>query len=125
MSTEVTQYLGIGIELDYDKNIGKIDTFLNKHPEYSEYSFQNPNADKPGLQIITDGMNGSYIYLMYVLNKVEQDDLYSGSSDFSMNVFDLIDNKAVNAVCELYKDIFGDYYDGDGAPSLISFFHYT
>ena len=122
MSIQITQYLGIGMELDYDKNIGKIDSFLDQHPEYSEYSFLNPNADKPGLQIITDGMNGSYIYLMYVLNKVEQDDLYSGGSNFSMNVFDPVANNAINAVWELYKDIFGECYD-DGAPSLISFFH--
>ena len=52
MSVDVTHYLGIGYQLDYDENIDKVDSFLDTHSEYSEYSFQNPNADKPGLQIM-------------------------------------------------------------------------
>lgn len=125
MSVELTHYLGIGFELDYDDNIEKVDNFLDKHLEYSEYHFQNPNADKPGLQIITDGMNGNYIYVIYVLKKVEQDDLYSGGTDFSICIPDLTDHHAIDAVWNLYKDIFGEYYDGDDAPCLVSFFHCT
>jgi len=125
MSTELTHYLGIGYKLDYDENIKKIDAFLDEHKEYEEYSFLNPNADKPGLQIIVDGMNGNYIYVIYVLKKVEQDELYSSMADFSMRIFDVADCVAVDAVCDLYKDIFGKYYDGDDAPCLVSFFHCT
>ena len=125
MSVELTHYLGIGYKLDYDENYEKIDAFLDEHPEYSEYKHLNPNADKQGLQIITDGMNGNYIYLIYVLKKVEQDELYSSGSDFSMHICDVVDHHAADAVCDLYKDIFGEYYDGDDAPCLISFFHCT
>lgn len=125
MSVELTHYLGIGYKLDYDNNIEKVENFLDEHPGYSEYDFQNPNADKPGLQIVTDGMNGAYIYIMYVLKRVEQDDLYSVDADFSIRIFDLIDRHATYAVCDLYKDIFGEYYDGDDAPCLVSFFHCT
>lgn len=123
MSIELTHYLGIGYKLDYDSNIEKIENFLDEHEEYDEYS-----ADSPGLQIITDGMNGDYIYIMYVLKKVEQDDLYSVDTDFSMRIFDLADLDhchAFDAVCDLYKDIFGEHYDGDDAPCLVSFFHCT
>lgn len=125
MSVELTHYLGIGFELDYDENIEKVDNFLDAHLEYSEYRFQNPNADKPGLQIIIDGMNGAYIYVIYVLKKVEQDDLYSGGTDFSMRLVDLDDHYGTQAVWDLYHDIFGEYYDGDDAPRLVSFFHCT
>lgn len=126
MSVELTHYLGIGYKLDYDENYEKIDAFLDEHPEYSEYKHLNPNADKQGLQIITDGMNGNYIYLLYVLNKVEQEDFYSSYTDFSMRMFDLEDEfYGEYAVCDLYKEIFGEYYDGDDAPCLVSFFHCT
>ncbi len=125
MGVELTHYLGIGYKLDYDENEEKIDAFLDEHPEYSDYTFLNPNADRPGLQIITDGMNGSYIYVIYVLKNVEQDDLYSSSADFSMHICDVVDHHAVDKVCDLYKDIFGEYYDGDDAPCLVSFFHCT
>ena len=125
MSVDLTHYLGIGYKLDYDENYEKIDAFLDEHPEYSEYKHLNPNADKQGLQIITDGMNGNYIYLLYVLKKVEQDELYSYGADFSMRMFDLEDYYGEYAVCDLYKDIFGEYYDGDNAPCLVSFFHCT
>ena len=125
MSVEITHYLGIGYKLDYDENIEKVDAFLDEHPEYSDYEHLNPNADKPGLQIVVDGMNGNYIYLLYVLNKVEQDDLYSSGTDFSIRIFDIADCHAVDAVCDLYKEVFGEYYDGDDAPCLVSFFHCT
>lgn len=125
MSVRLTHYLGIAIELDYDKNYEKIDAFLDEHPEYSEYSFQNPNADRSGLQIVTDGMNGAYIYIIYVLKKVKQDDLYSGGADFSIRLVDLDDHYGAQAVWDLYHAIFGEYYDGDDAPCLVSFFHCT
>jgi len=125
MSVELTHYLGIGYKLDYDSNIKKIDAFLNEHKEYEEYSFLNSNADKPGLQIIVDGMNGNYIYIVYVLKKVEQDELYSSGADFNMRIFDIADHPGAQEVYDLYKEIFGEYYDGDDAPCLVSFFHCT
>ena len=125
MSVSLTHYLGIGYKLDYDSNIDKIDAFLDEHPEYSKYEDLNPNAYKEGLQIITDGMNGNYIYLLYVLKRVKEYDLYSSSADFSKRIVDLADCHATYAVCDLYKDIFGEYYDGDDAPCLVSFFHCT
>jgi hypothetical protein len=125
MSVDLTHYLGIGFELDYDSNIEKVDAFLDEHPEYSDYKHLNPNADKPGLQIITDGMNGNYIYILYVLKKVEDEALYSSSADFSMHVFDLVNHHGTDEVWDLYKEIFGEYYDGDDAPCLVSFFHCT
>lgn len=102
MSVDITQYLGIGYKLDYDENEEKIDTFLDKHPEYSSDEFENPNANKPGLQIIMDGMNGEYIYIMYVLNKTKVNGYHYK--------FNLAENTEVlNKVMHLYSDIFGKH----------------
>lgn len=122
MSVDVTHYLGIGYQVDYDENIDKVDAFLDAHPEYSEYSFQNPGADKPGLQIITDGMNGGYIYIMYVLHKAEQEDMYgySGSTEISLSGISSGSPAAV-----LVRDLFNSVmsYDPEMDPYLVSLFH--
>ena len=124
MSTQVTHYLGIGYQVDYDENIDKVDAFLDAHPEYSEYSFQNPNADKPGLQIITDGMNGDYIYIMYVLHKADQEDMYcySGSTEISLSSI-----RSESHASVLVRDLFNSVmsYDPEMDLYLVSFFHCT
>lgn len=122
MSVDVTHYLGIGYQLDYDEYIGKIDSFLDEHPEYSEYSFQNPNADRPGLQIIMDGMNGSYIYIMYVLHKAEHEDMYgySGSTEISLAGISS-DSSAAILVRDLFHSILPD--EPMKEPYLVSLFH--
>ena len=122
MSVDVTHYLGIGYQLDYDENIDKVDSFLDAHPEYSEYSFQNPNADKPGLQIIMDGMNGGYIYILYVLHKADQEDMYcySGSTEISLAGISS-DSSAAVLVRDLFTSIM--LYDPEMDPYLVSLFH--
>lgn len=122
MSVDVTHYLGIGYQLDYDEYIEKVDSFLDEHPEFSEYSFQNPNADKPGLQIITDGMNGGYIYIMYVLHKADQEDMYcySGSTETSLAGVSS-DSSAAVLVRDLFHSIMPDEPMKD--PYLVSLFH--
>ena len=122
MSVDITHYLGIGYQLDYDEYIGKVDSFLDKHPEYSEYSFLNPNADKPGLQIITDGMNGSYIYIMYVLHKADHEDMYdySGSTEISLAGISS-DSSATVLVRDLFHSILPD--EPMKEPYLVSLFH--
>lgn len=126
MSVSLTHYLGIGFKLNYDSNEEKIYAFLDEHPEYSEYKHLNPNADKQGLQIITDGMNGNYIYILYVLKRVRQDELYSSGADFSIRLLDIDKHDECQAVWILYKEIFGEcIVDGNDAPCLVSFFHCT
>ncbi len=122
MSVDITHYLGIGYQLDYDENIDIVESFLDVHPEYSEYNFQNPNADKPGLQIITDGMNGGYIYIMYVLHKADQEDMYcySGSTEISLTGLSQ-ESPATILVRNLFHSILPDVPTKD--PYLISFFH--
>lgn len=123
MSESITHYLGIGYKLDYDKNTDKIDAFLDKHPEYSEYQFENPNADKR-LQIIVDGMNGNYIYIMYVLRKADQEDMYSSSADANISLINTIPESDVAlAARRLYHRIFPD--ENVQNPYLISLFHYS
>ena len=122
MSVDVTHYLGIGYQLDYDENIDKVDSFLDAHPEYSEYSFQNPNADKPGLQIITDGMNGGYIYIMYVLHKAEHEDMYCYSGSIELSLSSVMQGSPAAA---LVRDLFNSVmlYDPEMDPYLVSLFH--
>ena len=122
MSVDVTHYLGIGYQLDYDENIDKVDSFLETHPEYSEYSFQNPNADKSGLQIIMDGMNGSYIYIIYVLHKANQEDMYgySGSTEISLAGISS-DSSAAVLVRDLFNSVMS--YNPEMDPYLVSLFH--
>lgn len=122
MSVDLTHYLGIGYQLDYDENIDTVESFLAAHPGYSEYSFQNPSADKPGLQIITDGMNGSYIYIMYVLHKADHEDMYgySGSTEISLTGVNLESSAAV-LVRDLFHSILPDEPVKD--PYLVSLFH--
>ena len=116
MSVYITHYLGIGYKLDYHENEEKIDAFLDKHPEYSKYEFENPNANKPGLQIIMDGMNGTYIYIMYVLNKTEVNGYH-----YTCRLGELEEYE--KKVEDLYYSIFGEY--ALISPYLVSFFHYT
>lgn len=122
MSVDITHYLGIGYQLDYDENIDRVDSFLDEHLEFSEYSFQNPNADKPGLQIIIDGMNGSYIYVMYVLHKADHEDMYgySGSTEISLAGISS-DSSATVLVRDLFSSITS--YDPEMNPYLVSLFH--
>lgn len=124
MNVDITHYLGIGYQLDYDENIDKVEAFLDTHPGYSEYSFQNPCADKPGLQIITDGMNGSYIYIMYVLHKAEHEDMYgySGSTEISLAGISS-DSSAAVLVRDLFNRVMS--YDPEMDPYLVSLFHCT
>lgn len=76
MSVSLTFYMGLGLDLGYDSDYYGV---LDEHPEYSPYMFQNPDADKPGVRLIVDGMNGEYAYLIYVVDEVELEDMYDGS----------------------------------------------
>lgn len=119
MSVSLTHYLGIGYKLDYDKYTDRIDDFLDLHSEYSRYEHINPNAAKGGLQIIVDGMNGNYIYVMYVLQKTSQYDMYSSSGDVDISMAN-IESEAILA-SKLYHMILPDEPITD--PHLVSLFH--
>ena len=122
MSTSITHYLGIGYKLDYDKYTDRIDDFLDFHPEYSRYEHLNPNADKPGLQIIVDGMNGNYIYVMYVLHKTSQYDMYSSNGDVDLSLINADPESSIAIlVRKLYHMILPDERVSD--PHLVSLFH--
>ena len=121
MSVSITHYLGIGYKLDYDKYTDKVDDFLDEHPEYSRYEHLNPKAAKSGLQIIVDGMNGNYIYVMYVLKKTKDDDMYSSSGDVAFSLINASPESSIAiSVRKLYKSVTGNKPND---PKLISFFH--
>ena len=75
MSLDLTFYLGLAVELDKDKDYWDI---IEEHKEFSPYEFENKDAKKPGVRFINDGMCGQYAYLMYVIDTLEQEDMYNG-----------------------------------------------
>ena len=74
------------------------------------------------MQIITDGMNGSYIYIIYVLHKADQEDMYcySGSTELSLAGISS-DSSAVVLVRDLFNSIMPD--EPTKEPYLVSLFH--
>jgi hypothetical protein len=89
MGVGLTHYLGIGVKLPVD--FDKYDTLLDQYPQYSNYEFIRETTDiKSNVRFIVDGMNGFYAYLMYVINEVEQYDMYSNSaiSEFPFNTLE-------------------------------------
>lgn len=88
MSVDLTHYLGIGVKLSDDPDFDKFDAIEEKYPQYSQYEFIRETAEvKSNIRLIVDGMNGDYAYLMYVINEVEQEDMYSSraTSEFPFN----------------------------------------
>ena len=91
MSVDLTHYLGIGIKLSDDPDFDFYEEVIGKNPQYSNYEFIRETTDnKSNIRFIVDGMNGFYAYLMYVINEVEQYDMYSNSatSEFPFNTLE-------------------------------------
>lgn len=91
MSVDITHFFGIGIKLSDNPDFDKYDEIIDKYPQYSRYSFIRHSSEiKSNVRLIVDGMNGDYAYLMYVINEVEQEDMYSNSatSEFPFNTLD-------------------------------------
>ena len=91
MSVDITHFFGIGIKLSDNPDFDKYDEIIDKYPQYSSYSFIRHSSEiKSNVRLIVDGMNGDYAYLMYVINEVEQEDMYSNSatSEFPFNTLD-------------------------------------
>ena len=91
MSVDLTHYLGIGIKLSDDPDFDFYEDVIDKNPQYSNYEFIRETTNiKSNIRFIVDGMNGFYAYLMYVINEVEQYDMYSNSatSEFPFNTLE-------------------------------------
>lgn len=96
MSVDITHYFGIGVLLTNNPDWDLLDMIEEKYPQYSRYEFVREHSDiKTNIRLINDGMNGMYSYLMYVINEVEMEDMYSskGTADFpidNINMSDII-----------------------------------
>jgi hypothetical protein len=94
MSVSMTHYFGIGFKLTDDQDFDKYEEFIDKYPQYSRYEFLRKTTEATSnIRLIVDGMNGDYAYLMYVINEVEQYDMYSNSatSEFPFNSIESAD----------------------------------
>lgn len=91
MSVEITHFFGIGIKLSDNPDFDKYEEIIDKYPQYSRYNFIRQSSEvKSNVRLIVDGMNGDYAYLMYVINEVEQEDMYDNSAtrEFPFNTLD-------------------------------------
>lgn len=91
MSVDITHYLGIGVKLTDNPDFDLYDEIIDKYPQYSRYEFLRKTTEaKSNVRLIVDGMNGDYAYLMYVINEVEQYEMYSNSatSEFPFNTLE-------------------------------------
>lgn len=91
MSVDITHYLGIGVKLTDSPDFDLYDEIIDKYPQYSRYEFLRKTTEtKSNIRLIVDGMNGDYAYLMYVINEVEQCEMYSNSatSEFPFNTLE-------------------------------------
>lgn len=101
MSVDLTHYLGIGIKLSDDPDFDFYEDIIDKNPQYSNYEFIRETTDiKSNIRFIVDGMNGFYAYLMYIINEVEQYDMYSNSATSEVP-FNTLDSE--NAIKELQE----------------------
>jgi hypothetical protein len=124
MSVDLTHYLGIGVKLSDDPDFDKFDAIEEKYPQYSQYEFIRKGAEiKSNIRLIVDGMNGDYAYLMYVINEVEQEDMYSSrtTSEFPFNSIESAD-----VISEL-QTVYSLFNDGKelraSDVNIISLFH--
>ena len=124
MSVDLTHYLGIGVKLSDDPDFDKFDAIEEKYPQYSQYEFiRNTTEVKSNIRLIVDGMNGDYAYLMYVINEVEQEDMYSSraTSEFPFNSIESAD-----VISEL-QTVYSLFNDGKelraSDVNIISLFH--
>ena len=126
MSVDMTHYFGIGVKL-VDEEINDFDPLHDledKYPECSAYEFIRRNAStKSNVRIITDGMNGLYAYLMYLVKETYDEEIWTTecSAEFSI---DQIDDTEFTKLKEVYKTYTGyDLQDSD--LKIISLFHFS
>ena len=95
MSVDAKVYIGYGIDIGYDK--------FTEYEERVDYMYDFERND--GTELVIDGMNGNYAFIMSVIDEVE--DLY----DCSNEVLALeIPNKAevIEKLKAAYKEITGE-----------------
>lgn len=124
MSVDLTHYLGIGVKLSDDPDFDKFDAIEEKYPQYSQYEFIRETAEaKSNIRLIVDGMNGDYAYLMYVINEVEQEDMYSSRAT---NEFPFNSIESTDVISEL-QTVYSLLNDGKelraSDVNIISLFH--
>lgn len=103
MSVDLTHYLGIGVKLSDDPDFDFYEEIIDKNPQYSNYEFIRETTDiKSNIRFIVDGMNGFYAYLMYVINEVEQDDMYSNRATSEVLFNTLESEAAIKELQEAY-----------------------
>jgi hypothetical protein len=124
MSVDLTHYLGIGVKLSDDPDFDKFDAIEEKYPQYSQYEFIRKGAEiKSNIRLIVDGMNGDYAYLMYVINEVEQEDMY-GSKATSEFPFNSIESADVISELQTVYSLFNDGKELRASDvNIISLFH--
>lgn len=103
MSVDIKHYFGVGLQLEFndEKYFDYYEEIEEAHPEYSQWLHERNTTDlKSNVRLIVDGMCGNYVYLIYVIKEVAQEDMYNVEATVEFP-FNNIDSQAI--VEELQK----------------------
>ena len=126
MSVSMTHYFGIGLKLTDDPDFDKYEEFIDKYPQYSRYEFlRKTTSDVSNVRLIVDGMNGCYVYLVYVIKETEDEEMWSTecTKEFPFNSIESAD-----VISEL-QTVYSLLNDGKelraSDVNIISLFHFS
>ena len=126
MSVSMTHYFGIGLKLTEDPDFDSYEEFIDKYPQYSRYEFiRNRTEATSNIRLIVDGMNGCYAYLVYIIKKTEDEEMWSTecTKEFPLNSIE-----SANAISEL-QEVYSLLEDGKELRvqevNIISLFHFS
>ena len=75
MGVERCDYVIVGVKLDYDEfwSIqGGDEAAHDKFQEFYDNEYREEIGSKDGVTVISDGMNGKYVYIGYVIKKARE-----------------------------------------------------
>jgi hypothetical protein len=121
MSVDCRLFIGLTLEFAKDlrsEDFRKCEEFCNKHPELSEYRFDESNI-KHKIILVGDGMNGDFLRLIYV------DEFFPDGCLSPANDFVELDTPKSAFNPEIVKKMSEIYEEYTGKPCRISDFKYA
>ena len=126
MSVSMTHYFGIGLKLTDNPYFDKLEEFEENYPQYSRYQFIRDKTDiKSNIRLIVDGMNGLYVYLVYVIKKTEDEEMWSTNctKEFPFNSIESAD--VISELQTVYSLLEGGKELRVQDVNIISLFHFS
>lgn len=106
MSMSLDYYLGYGLTVPEEPaGFDDVYDFIDEHKEYSRYEFENPNASKPGVRIITREYEDPY--LIYVVASRDQEDMWRSDAATELPAGTGISDSICKALADVYEEYTG------------------